>query len=70
MKDFDTLFNKYLQQKIQQHYSIKHVAEMFDISGKTIRNWLYTGKIHGHKIGGAVRIPESELCKIVNDWRD
>jgi len=44
------------------------VADMYDLKEKTIRNWICVGKLKAHKIQGAVRIPKSELLKIVEDW--
>jgi len=56
--------------RLQQHYSIKTIAAMYDIAESTIRRWIRVGKLRAHKIGGAIRIPKSELMKLVKDWTD
>ena len=61
-------FDKAVLGKLQDHYSVKSIAEMYDLSPKTIWKWIRAGTIKAHKIGGAVRIPKSEVLKIVEDW--
>jgi excisionase family DNA binding protein len=51
----------------QQYYSIRHVAERFDLSQKTIRRMIAAGKIKAKRINGAVRIAHSELMKAVRE---
>ena len=65
--------NKFDEQtigKLQNHYKISTVAGMYEISENIIRKWITQKKIKVCKIGGAVRIPKSELLKIVQDWSD
>ena len=59
-----------LFEKLQQHYSIKTVSEIYELSEKTIRKWIRTGKLRAHKIGGSVRIPKSELVRLVEEWTE
>ena len=54
--------------KLQKHYKISTVAELYEISEDTVRKWLKCKKIKGHKLGGSVRIPRTELINFVKDW--
>lgn len=42
-------------------YSVDEVAERLDVSVKTIRRYIYSGKIAASKIGGQWRINEKQL---------
>ena len=63
-------FDKATLGRLQQHYSIDSVAKMYEVSPNTVRKWIRLQKIKAHKICGAVRIPKSELLRIVSDWTD
>ena len=39
----------------------------WDVSQKTIRRMINSGKMRAKRIGGSVRIPYSELSKVIND---
>lgn len=54
--------------KLQKYYKISTVADQFEISEDTVRKWLKSIKLKGHKLGGAVRIPHTELINFVKDW--
>ena len=47
-------------------YSIREVAEKLSLSKQTINNWLNQGKIDALKVSSSVRIPESEIEKIIS----
>ncbi len=52
----------------QQFFSVKKVAQMLDLSQKTVRRLINAGKIKPKRIGGSVRIAHSELVKIITDY--
>ena len=69
----EILFNNFDKEnlgRLQEHYSIKTISQNYDLSENTIRKWIRRGKLKAHKINGAVRIPKSELLRIVSDWTD
>ncbi|HNR69587.1 MAG TPA: helix-turn-helix domain-containing protein [bacterium] len=61
----DSIFDIEASKKLQQHYTVKQVAEMFAVSTKSVYRWLAEHRIKGHRIAGSVRIPKSELVKLV-----
>jgi excisionase family DNA binding protein len=60
-----TIYDIESQKKLQQHYRLKTVAEMCDVSEKTVYRWIYEGRIKAHRIGGSIRIPKSELVLLI-----
>ena len=46
-----------------KYLTIKEVAEVLKVTEKTVKNWIKNNKIHYKKVGGTVRIPESEVMK-------
>lgn len=46
---------------MEKYYSAKEAAEEFDLSEKTLKDWLRAGKIKGEKSGRAWRIADSVL---------
>ncbi len=61
----DTIFDKECAIKLQQHYRLKDVAKMCAVSEKSVYRWIYDGRIKAHRIAGSVRIPRTELLKII-----
>lgn len=51
-------------QKIK-YYTTEQVAEMFEISTYTAREWMRTGKINGKKFHGYWRVSEEDLRAFV-----
>ncbi|MFX1538553.1 MAG: helix-turn-helix domain-containing protein [Promethearchaeota archaeon] len=51
----------------QRFYSISTIAERWDLSQKTIRRMINGGQIKAKRIRGSVRIPHSELLKVIED---
>lgn len=47
-------------------YSVKEVAEMFDVSANTIRNLCDSGELGSIRIGAQYRISEEEIKKYIN----
>nr|DAG28493.1 MAG TPA: helix-turn-helix domain protein [Caudoviricetes sp.] len=48
-------------------YSVSEVADIFNVSVQTVRNWIYTKKINAVQIDRAFRIDESEIEKLKKD---
>ena len=46
-------------------YSAKEVAEMLGVTRVTVYRWIKEGKLKSVKIGGSVRIWESELNEFI-----
>lgn len=45
--------------------TIAEFAHALALSPRTIRNWIFTGRVKFFKIGGAVRLSETELLQIL-----
>ena len=62
-----SIFDSEIAVKLQQHYSLKNVAEMLSVSEKTVYRWVYERKLKAHRIAGSVRVPKTELLKIIKE---
>jgi len=60
-----SIYDIEVEKKVQQHYKIKTVAKLYDISEKTIRRWIKSGKLKANRIGGSIRIPRHEIEKFI-----
>ena len=50
---------------LERHYSIQTLAKLFDLSVDFWRKRIKTGEVRAVRLGGAVRIPEREVRKVV-----
>lgn len=50
---------------LQRHYSIATLANLFDLSTDFWRKKIRMGEVKAVRLGGAIRISESEVRKIV-----
>jgi len=50
---------------IEQHYSIQSAAKLFDVCDKTIRREIKRKGLKVHRVSGRIRIPESQIIKIL-----
>lgn len=41
-------------------------AELFDVTRKTIYNWIETGKMDAFKVGGSLRIKREVIINIID----
>ena len=62
-----SIFDNEITVKLQRHYRLKDVAEMLSVSEKSVRRWIYEGKLKAHRIAGCVRVPQTELLKIIRE---
>ena len=51
----------------QRYYKISTLAEIFDMSAKTIRRRIADGKIKIVRIHGQIRIPHGEIVRSIID---
>lgn len=51
---------------IEKLYTVEEVAELASVTGRTIRNYLKSGRLVGRKIGGQWRFPENEVQRLLN----
>jgi len=56
---------QHLEEKMEKLMKIAVAADLLGISQKTVRKWVYERKINVVKVGGAVRIAESEIDRIM-----
>lgn len=50
---------------IPKFHSIKTVAERLDLSPRSVRRLIDSGKLHAVKIAGAVRVSDDELQRLM-----
>ncbi len=62
-----SIFDNEIAVKLQQHYRLKDIAEMLSVSEKTVYRWVYERKLKAHRIAGSVRVPKTELLKIIKE---
>lgn len=50
---------------LPQLYTTKKIAELFMVTGETVRNWINTGKLKGTKVSGKnqFRVERAELIR-------
>lgn len=46
-------------------YTIKQVAEMYQVNLKTIYNWIYSGKLKATRLSGSVRVSKKDLDEFI-----
>ncbi len=50
---------------MDEYYTVKELSQLVKISDITIRQWIHDGKLKSVKIGGARRIPKSEVERLI-----
>lgn len=55
---------QYPCKEVSEMLKVKDVAAFFQVSERTVWNWIYSGKIKTVKIGGVLRIPEGEIERL------
>jgi excisionase family DNA binding protein len=51
-------------------FKIAEVAEIVEVTTRTVRRWLKSGDLVAHRFGGAVRIFEDDLRNFLNRHRE
>jgi len=54
---------------VDQLRTIDEVGTRFRLKPRTIRRWIFLRKIEYVKVGASVRIPESEITRIIEEGR-
>lgn len=52
---------------LEQYLSTNSVAEMFDVTNETVRNWIQSGKLRAGKLAGLWRVRKSEVIRFANE---
>ncbi len=50
---------------IEKQYRLSEAASLLGLRECTLRKWATLRKIKVHKVGGATRLPESELRRLI-----
>ncbi len=50
---------------LEKQYRLRDAAEFLSLRESTLRKWVLLRRVRVNKIGGAVRIPESELARLI-----
>jgi excisionase family DNA binding protein len=45
--------------------TVKQAAEQWNISERTVRDWIYLRKVTFIRVGRCIRIPQSEIDKVL-----
>jgi excisionase family DNA binding protein len=45
--------------------TVKQAAEQWNISERTVRDWIYLRKVTYIRVGRCIRIPQSEIDKVL-----
>jgi transposase len=51
---------------IDKMYSTQYVADMFDVTAETVRNWINAGKLESIQVNGYHKIPRRALLAFAN----
>ena len=51
----------------EKRYKVREAAELLGKAENTMRNWIQFRKIAVIRIGGSIRIPESEITRILDE---
>lgn len=54
---------------MSKFYNVNDVAEILKISARTVRNLCYSGDLPHNKIGGQIRISETDLQNYLNQTK-
>ena len=60
----------YRSSGVPKSYSIKTIAEAKEVSPRTVRRWIATGKLIAHRISGVLRIGEDDFRAFWASYRD
>jgi len=52
---------------MEKFYTIKEVADNVKVSVSSVKKWIRDGDLKANKIGGTVRIKESDLINFIKE---
>ena len=53
---------------MEKYFTKKQITEMLSVHLNTVDQWIKKGWLKAHKVGGRVRIYESDLNEFLNRW--
>lgn len=53
---------------MEEFYTMREVSERMSVHINTVKRWVRIGWLKAHKVGGRVRIYESDLNEFLNRW--
>jgi excisionase family DNA binding protein len=53
---------------MEKFYTKREITEMLKVHLNTVDSWIAKGWLKAHKIGGRIRIYESDLNEFLNRW--
>lgn len=53
-------------EKLEKMYSVKEITQLLSVHDRTVRMWVADGKVKSVKINGVLRIPESEVKRLID----
>jgi excisionase family DNA binding protein len=56
--------------KAMNFYTIAQIAELVEVSTRTVRRWIVEGLLAAHRINGLVRISEADFRAFLAAHRD
>ncbi|MDY6837530.1 MAG: helix-turn-helix domain-containing protein [Thermodesulfobacteriota bacterium] len=56
------------RQRLRKFVSTGEIAEMLEVSPRTIRNWINKGDIKAYKIGQNLKIPAAEVVQMLQRY--
>lgn len=56
--------------KMQTFVTVDQVADALNVSPRSVRRWIKTGRLIAHRFGGAVRIASADLAAFLAAHRD
>lgn len=54
---------------IPKFFTITQAAELLEVSSRTVRRWIDTGRLVAHRFGGTVRIADPDLRAFLSRHR-
>ena len=55
---------------VDEIYTIKQIAQLVEVSTRTVRRWIKNGLLIAHRVNGLVRISEGDFQAFLATHRD
>lgn len=59
-----------MHNEIRSPLKVSEAAKALNISPWTVRRWIETGKLRRLKLGRCVRVPQSEIARLLTEARN
>jgi excisionase family DNA binding protein len=70
MTAMDQRMRKDRRQRSQRFYTIAEIADRLGVSTRTVHRWIANGDLVAHRLGGSLRVSESDLELFLAARRD